>query len=79
MPSNPLGFSRVAYDLSQYDTTKYKISIVPSQAGDMRFHLGEAIKVNWQAPLRHSRRDWIGIYRVGSFIFYTELVHDESL
>ncbi|OAX37248.1 hypothetical protein K503DRAFT_245503 [Rhizopogon vinicolor AM-OR11-026] len=32
----------------------------------MRFHLGETIKVNWQAPVRHSRRDWIGIYRVGA-------------
>ncbi|KAJ2827820.1 phosphatidylethanolamine N-methyltransferase [Coemansia furcata] len=26
--------------------------------------LGEPIRVNWQAPLNHSRRDWIGIYPV---------------
>jgi phosphatidylethanolamine N-methyltransferase len=62
------GFSRVAHDLSSYDTTKYKVSIVPSQSGNMRFHLGETIKVNWQAPVLHSRRDWIGIYRVSGFV-----------
>ncbi|OAX36929.1 hypothetical protein K503DRAFT_268559 [Rhizopogon vinicolor AM-OR11-026] len=61
-----LVITRVAHDLSSYDTTKYKISIVPSQSSSMRFHLGETIKVNWQAPVRHSRRDWIGIYRVGA-------------
>jgi len=32
----------------------------------MRFHLGEPIHVQWEAPQRHSRRDWIGIYRVGA-------------
>lgn len=61
-----LVITRVARDLSSYDTTKYKISIVPSQSGDKRFHIGEPIKVNWQAPARHSRRDWIGIYKIGA-------------
>ncbi|KAH7911129.1 phospholipid methyltransferase-domain-containing protein [Hygrophoropsis aurantiaca] len=61
-----LVITRVATDLSSFDTAKYKISIVPSQTGDMRFHLGESISVNWEAPLRHSRRDWVGIYRVGA-------------
>ncbi|KAH7924203.1 hypothetical protein BV22DRAFT_1196127 [Leucogyrophana mollusca] len=61
-----LVITRVATDLSSYDTAKYKVSIIPSRAGNMRFHLGEPIKVNWEAPLRHSFRDWIGIYRVGA-------------
>ncbi|KAG1732651.1 phospholipid methyltransferase-domain-containing protein [Suillus paluster] len=61
-----LVITRVAHDLSSYDTAKFKISIAPSQSGDKRFHLGETIKVNWQAPVRHSRRDWIGLYRVGA-------------
>ncbi|KIK41161.1 hypothetical protein CY34DRAFT_224284 [Suillus luteus UH-Slu-Lm8-n1] len=61
-----LVITRVARDLSSYDTTKYKISIVPSQSGDKRFHIGESIKVNWQAPARHSHRDWIGMYKVGA-------------
>ncbi|KAG8215187.1 phospholipid methyltransferase-domain-containing protein [Butyriboletus roseoflavus] len=61
-----LVITRVANDLSSYDTTKYNVSISPSKSGDMRFHLGEPIHVKWQAPQRHSRRDWIGIYRVGA-------------
>ncbi|KAI0312639.1 phospholipid methyltransferase-domain-containing protein [Amylostereum chailletii] len=27
---------------------------------------GEEIRIGWQAPSNHSRRDWIGIYRVGA-------------
>ncbi|EJF60163.1 phosphatidylethanolamine N-methyltransferase [Dichomitus squalens LYAD-421 SS1] len=61
-----LVISRVANDLSSYDTNKYRISIVPSADGTLRFHLGEPIRVKWRAPNHHSRKDWIGIYRVGS-------------
>ncbi|KAI0920604.1 phosphatidylethanolamine N-methyltransferase, variant 2 [Taiwanofungus camphoratus] len=61
-----LVISRVANDLSSYDTKKYKISIVPSSNGSLRYHLGEPITVKWRAPLHHSRRDWIGIYRTGA-------------
>ncbi|KAA1474122.1 hypothetical protein DENSPDRAFT_781124 [Dentipellis sp. KUC8613] len=62
-----LVITRVANDLSSYDTDKYKVSLVPNRAdGLLRFHLGEQIRVKWQAPLYHSRRDWIGIYRVGA-------------
>jgi hypothetical protein len=51
-----------------HDANKYKLSIVPLLPdGSLRFHLGEPIKVNWRAPLSHSRRDWIGIYRVCPF------------
>ncbi|KAI0339118.1 phosphatidylethanolamine N-methyltransferase [Trametopsis cervina] len=62
-----LVISRVANDLSSYDTSKYSISVVPkTRDGTLRFHLGEPIRVKWQAPLRHSRKDWIGIYRLGA-------------
>ena len=61
-----LVISRVANDLSSYDTNKYRISIVPSADGALRFHLGEPIRVKWRAPTHHSRKDWIGIYRVGA-------------
>ncbi|KAH0833927.1 phospholipid methyltransferase-domain-containing protein [Lanmaoa asiatica] len=61
-----LVITRVANDLSSYDTAKYKVSISPSKSGNTRFHLGEPIHVKWEAPQRHSRRDWIGIYRVGA-------------
>lgn len=61
--------SRVANDLTSYDTAKYKLSIVPSEEGSSRFHLGEPIRVKWHAPANHSRKDWIGIYRVRSITF----------
>lgn len=31
-----------------------------------RYHLGQPIRVSWNAPDNHSRKDWIGIYRLGS-------------
>ncbi|KAI6103019.1 phospholipid methyltransferase-domain-containing protein [Pisolithus sp. B1] len=58
--------TRVANDLSSCDIAKYKLSILPSQSGNKRFHLGEPIRMQWQAPLGHSRRDWVGIYRVAA-------------
>ncbi|KAG6333073.1 hypothetical protein ID866_6015 [Astraeus odoratus] len=61
-----LVITRVASDLSSCDIAKYKVSICPSQLGNTRFHLGEPIRVQWKAPQGHSRRDWIGIYRVGA-------------
>ncbi|EIW76565.1 hypothetical protein CONPUDRAFT_139346 [Coniophora puteana RWD-64-598 SS2] len=61
-----LVITRVANDLSSCDTAKYKIGIAPSKSGDKRFHLGEPITVTWEVPQQHSRRDWVGIYRVGA-------------
>lgn len=31
-----------------------------------RFHVGQPIRISWNAPPGHSRKDWIGIYRLGS-------------
>ncbi|KAF8970716.1 phosphatidylethanolamine N-methyltransferase [Flammula alnicola] len=62
-----LVITRVANDLSSYDTSKYRVSIAPSaKTGKLAFHLGEHITVKWQAPHKHSRKDWIGLYRVGA-------------
>lgn len=59
--------TRIANDLSSYDTAKYKVTVMPnSTTGDLRFHLGEPIFVRWQAPQKHSRKDWMGLYRVGA-------------
>ncbi len=41
--------------------------------GARRFHLGEPITVKWQAPQKHSRKDWIGLYRVRSFCYLFQL------
>lgn len=57
--------SRVANDLSLFDVGKYHLSVVPTNPdGELRFHIGEPITIAWRSPLEHSRRDWIGIYRV---------------
>ena len=67
---------RVAADISSYNPQSYRISVVSGRAdGKLRFHLGEPIKVRWSSPSYHSKRDWIGIYRVStlfgirSFVF----------
>ncbi|CAE6441284.1 unnamed protein product [Rhizoctonia solani] len=53
--------------LSSFDVSKYHMSVVPvNNNGDLRFHIGEPIRVTWHAPAEHSKRDWIGIYRVGA-------------
>ncbi|KAH9922238.1 phosphatidylethanolamine N-methyltransferase [Fomitopsis serialis] len=41
----------------------YKVSIVPAADGSLRFHLGEPIRVQWRAPLHHSRA--IGLAFIG--------------
>lgn len=62
-----LVITRVANDLSAYATEKYKIFVVPRSPGNgLRFHLGEQIEVKWRVPRNHSRKDWIGLYRVGA-------------
>ncbi|KAF8154235.1 phospholipid methyltransferase-domain-containing protein [Crassisporium funariophilum] len=62
-----LVITRVANDISSYDTAKYRMAVVPSSTTEeLAFHLGEPITVKWQAPYKHSRKDWIGLYRVGA-------------
>ena len=57
----------MANDLSAYATDKYKIDVVPRFPGSaLRFHLGAQIEVKWRVPRHHSRKDWIGLYRVGA-------------
>lgn len=61
---------RVSNDISAYDSSKYHVSISPSPlTGERTFHLGEPITIKWQAPHKHSRKDWIGLYRVGFCYF----------
>ncbi|KAI5119700.1 hypothetical protein M0805_003584 [Coniferiporia weirii] len=64
-----LVITRVASDLSSFNTTLYNVSIASNGSGRgarHRFHLGEPIVVNWRAPPTHSRKDWIGLYRIGA-------------
>jgi phosphatidylethanolamine N-methyltransferase len=60
-------FSRVANDITAYDATRYKLTLPSSSATpEYRFRVGQPIQVSWTAPSNHSRKDWIGIYRLGS-------------
>ncbi|KAG8731428.1 phosphatidylethanolamine N-methyltransferase, partial [Ceratobasidium sp. 428] len=63
----PASLSRVSNDVSQFDVEKYHLAVIPTNPdGELRFHIGEPITVTWRAPLEHSRRDWIGLYRIGA-------------
>lgn len=58
-------YRSVADDLAGFDSNQYRMSVVPSERGDgNRFHVGEVMRVRWKAPSNHSRKDWIGMYRV---------------
>jgi phosphatidylethanolamine N-methyltransferase len=53
--------------LSAYATDRYKMRVVSHRTDKtLRFHLGEQINVEWRVPQHHSRKDWIGLYRVGA-------------
>ncbi|KAF8330188.1 phospholipid methyltransferase-domain-containing protein [Cantharellus anzutake] len=53
----------LAQDLSSLDVSKYELFF---DRKPLRFHLGEPIRLTWRAPLNHSRKDWIGMYRAGA-------------
>ncbi|KAF9646144.1 hypothetical protein BDM02DRAFT_3181049 [Thelephora ganbajun] len=62
-----LVITRVTNDLAGFDSDQYQMTVVPSGLkGCNRFHVGEVIRVKWKAPSNHSKKDWIGIYRVGA-------------
>jgi hypothetical protein len=70
-PSTANTHSRVANDMSLFDVGKYHLAVVPTNPdGELRFHIGEPITIAWRSPLEHSRRDWIGIYRVSLTLPY---------
>lgn len=59
--------SRVAHDISSYDTSRYSLHLATSSSTQTpRYHVGQPIRLSWTAPSNHSRKDWIGIYRLGS-------------
>ncbi|KAJ6463566.1 phosphatidylethanolamine N-methyltransferase [Mycena sanguinolenta] len=61
-----LVITRIASDISAHDPSKYNLQAVPNAEGALRFHLGEPIRLKWEAPQTHSRKDWVGIYRIGA-------------
>lgn len=68
---------RVADDLAGFDSNQYQMAVIPGESGDgTRFHVGEVIRVKWKAPSNHSRKDWIGIYRVRAGSLPADFVND---
>jgi len=61
----PDSYRFVTDDLAGFDSNQYQVTVVPSElGGGNRFHVGEVIRVKWKASSNHSRKDWVGIYRV---------------
>ncbi|WWC64861.1 uncharacterized protein I303_107475 [Kwoniella dejecticola CBS 10117] len=59
--------TRIANDISAYDPSRYSLTLPTSSSSPApRYHVGQPIRVSWTAPSNHSRKDWIGIYRLGS-------------
>lgn len=69
----------VSGNIAAFDLSKYSLSLIDdaghtimAQSTSSRtpapitFLLGQPIRVNWTAPRNHSKRDWIGIYKVTS-------------
>ncbi|KAJ2596313.1 phosphatidylethanolamine N-methyltransferase [Coemansia sp. RSA 1721] len=57
------------YDIKPHPGAAWKMASsgkgsVSSKIAKNMYYLGESIRVSWQAPVNHSRRDWIGIYPV---------------
>lgn len=74
-----LEYRRVT-DLAGFDSNQYQITVVPGELGDgNRFHVGEVIRVRWKAPPNHSRKDWIGIYRVCARSLWVGLADDRDV
>ncbi|PVU95942.1 hypothetical protein BB561_001515 [Smittium simulii] len=52
----------------QLDKSKNSADILNNHE-ELTYQLGEPIHISWEAPITHSRKDWIGIYPVASNIF----------
>ncbi|WVQ83698.1 hypothetical protein IAT38_005842 [Cryptococcus sp. DSM 104549] len=53
--------TRVAHDISAYDTSRYSLNIATSSSSPTpRFYVGQPIRVSWTAPSNHSRKDSSG-------------------
>ena len=71
-----LSITKLADDLRNYDMSMYKLAIVNKNEEPMMGPVdragykslivpyGEPIRVAWEAPRNHSKKDWIGLYRI---------------
>lgn len=66
-----LSITLLADDLANYDAKKYSLEILNAtqqknseESQSLSVPYGEPIRVAWTAPINHSRKDWIGLYRI---------------
>ena len=71
-----ISISRLSPDLAGFDPKDYSIELsgalsserpISESGSDFRalaFEYGAPIRLRWTAPLNHSKRDWVGLYRV---------------
>lgn len=48
-------------NIEMYDLSKYSV-----KRKHPNYELGQAISAVWEAPSYHGKRDWVGVYKVGS-------------
>lgn len=59
--------SRTTSGADTFDRSQYGLTLPSTSNGPVqRYHVGQPIRVSWNAPPTHSKKDWIGIYRLGS-------------
>ena len=61
-----ISITRLEPDLAGLDPKDYSLEVngKVSPTGAVTSSYGSPIKVRWTAPLNHSKRDWVGLYRV---------------
>ena len=61
-----ISITRLEPDLAGFDPKDYSLEVEgkTSSIGALSFPFGAPIRVRWTAPLNHSKRDWVGLYRV---------------
>lgn len=58
-------YMRTGEEVRELDVNRFSVAPRASPlSGGTRYHVGEPISVSWTAAANHSRRDWIGLYRV---------------
>ncbi|KAJ6262042.1 hypothetical protein Dda_2844 [Drechslerella dactyloides] len=75
-PSSRILLSGLSEDVSKFDSSLYSVEILNAKPGPkppgarsgsfsgLSVSYGSAVRIAWKAPKNHSKKDWIGLYRV---------------
>ena len=64
-----ISITRLSPDIAGFDPKDYSIELKGGRKSGVNskavtFDYGHPIRVSWTAPLNHSKKDWVGLYRV---------------